>query len=110
MGHRVVGLAFVLLGNSDVDHDSVEGLFSMSLLPRKHSPDNPPNVIVRPSRMSWGLFLVAEGTRLQFCLGSCNDSRLRPRNDSLFSIEDNHLLSFEGLLRNVACHSSKNQV
>src|SRR6267143_2709394 len=110
MGHRVVGLAFVFLGNSDVYHDSVEGLFSMWLLPRKHSSDNPPDVIVRPSRMSWGLFLVAECSRFQFCLGSCNDSGLCPRYDSLFSIEYNHLLSFEGLLRNVACHSSKNQV
>src|SRR6267143_4723623 len=110
MGHSVEGLAFVFLGNSDVDDDSVEGLFSMSLLPRKHYPDNPPDVIVRPPRMSRGLFLVPEGTRLQFCLGSCNDSGLRPRNDSLFSIEYNHLFSFEGLLRDVACHSSKNQI
>src|SRR5260370_1622742 len=110
MGHSLVGLAFVLLGNSDVDYDSVEGLFAMRLLPRKHSPDNPPDVVVRTSGMSRGLFLVPECSRFQFCLGSCNDSGLCPRYDSLFSIEYNHLLSFEGLLCNVACHSSKNQI
>src|SRR6266567_3442195 len=109
MGHRVVGLAFVFLGNSDVDHDSVESLFSMRLLPRKHSPDNPPDVIVRPSGMSWSLFLVPECSRFQFCLGSCNDSGLCPRYDSLFSIEDNPLLQARDsqLVSSTLGHSSK---
>src|SRR3989442_14227246 len=98
MGFSFVGFSFVFRWNSDVDHDSVEGLFSMSLLPRKHSPDNPPDIVVRPSRMSWGFFLVAERSRFQFCLGPGDNSRLCPCNNGTFSVQPDHLLPSEGLL------------
>src|SRR6266568_1551657 len=68
MRYGVVRFSLILFWNPNVDHDSVEGLFSMSLLPRKHSPDNSPDVVVRSSRMSWSFFLVAKRTRFQLPL------------------------------------------
>src|SRR2546427_9239943 len=110
MGHGVVGFSLVLFGNPNVHDNSVERLFSMTLLPAKHSPDDSPDIVVRPSRMSWGFFLVAERSCFQLCLAPADNSGLCTGNNSSFSIQHNHLFSFEGLLRNIARHSSKNQI
>src|SRR6267378_2112094 len=110
MRHGVVRFSLVLLWNPDVNHDPAEGLFSMSLLPREHSSDNSPDIVVRPSRMSWSFLLVAESSRFQFRLRPSDNSGLCPRDNSTFCIQHDHLLPFKGLFRNVACHSSQDQI
>src|SRR5438094_5526701 len=110
MRHGVVGFSLVLFWNSHVDHDSVEGLFSMGLFPGEHSSDNSPDVVVRPSRMSWSFFLVAEGSCFQCRLRPGDNSGLCPRDNGTFGIQHDHLLSFKGLFRDVACHSSQDQI
>src|SRR2546425_9909957 len=82
----------------------------MRLFPGKHSPDNSPDVVVRPSRMSWGLILATERSRLQFCLRPRDNSGLCPRDDCTFSIQYDHLLPLQGLLRNVTGHPSQDQI
>src|SRR3989442_8512864 len=110
MRYGVVRFSLVLFWNPNVDHASVKGLFSMSLLPGKHSPDNPPDVVVRSSRMSWSFFLVAESSCFQFRLRPGDDSGLCAGDDSSFGIQYYHLLPFKGLFRDVACHSSQDQI
>src|SRR5712692_5738507 len=82
----------------------------MRLLPGKHSPDNSPDVVVRPSRMSWGLILATERSRFQFCLCARYNPCLCPRNDCAFGIQHDHPLPLQCLLRNVARHSSQDQI
>src|SRR5207249_1510712 len=110
MRYGVVRFSLILFWNPNVDHDSVEGVFSMSLLPGKHSPDNSPDIVVRPSRMSWSFFLVAKRTRFQFRLRPGDNSGLCPRDNSTFGIQHHHLLPFKGLFCDVACHSSQDQI
>src|SRR5712692_2760244 len=110
MRYSVEGFSFVFLWNPNVDHDPVESLFSMSLLPREHSPDNSPDIVVRPSRMSWRLILASKSSGFQFCLRPGDNSGLCPRNYCTFGIQHDHLLPFEGLFRDVACHSSQDQI
>src|SRR2546427_11404718 len=107
MRYGVVRFSLVLFWNPNVDHDSVEGLFSMSLLPGKHSPDNPPDVVVRSSRMSWSFFLVAESSCFQFGLRPGADSGFCAGVDSSFGIQSYLLFPFKGLFRDVACLSSQ---
>src|SRR3989442_6521361 len=104
MRHSVEGFSFVLLWNPNVDHDSVESLLSMRLLPGKHSSDNSPDVVVRPSRMSWGLILATERSRLEFCLRPRDNSGLCPRNDRTVSSLHDHLHPLQSLLRYVTRH------
>src|SRR5712692_6002915 len=82
----------------------------MSLLPREHSPDDSPDVVVRPSRMSWCLVLASKSSGFQFCLGSGDNSGLCPRDYCTFGIQHDHLLPLQCLLRHVARHSSQNQI
>src|SRR5713226_2512329 len=110
MRHGVEGFSLVFLWNPNVDHDSMEGLFSTILLPRKHSPDNSPDVIVRPSRMSWGLLLVTKSSRFQFRLRPRYNPSLRPRNNCAFSIQHDHPLPLQRLLRHIARHPSQDQI
>src|SRR5438132_10324481 len=110
MRHSVVGFSFVLLWNPNVDHDSVESLLSMRRLPRKHSADNSPDIVVRPPRMSWSLILATKGSRLQFCLRPRDNSGLCPRDNCTFSIQHDHLLPLQGLIGDVTSHPSQDQI
>src|SRR5207245_11353412 len=96
--HTVLRFSFLLLSHPNVDHDSVESLLSMRLLPKEHSSDNSPDVVVRPSRMSWSLILATERSRFQFCLRPRDNSGLCPRHARTFSIQHNDLLPFQGCL------------
>src|SRR6267143_6430939 len=60
--------------------------------------------------MSWRLVLATKSSRFQLRLCPGNDSSLCPRNNCAFGIQHDHLLPFQCLLRNVARHSSQDQI